>query len=616
MASSKNKEFKQLLPALTRFINHFSPEINKRKLLIVGSFAALLIETGFRLLEPWPLKFIFDKILVPNPSEVHFIFGYNFDTFSLLTLLALSIVAIAIIEGSAAYLSTFGMALAAIQILSEIRGNLYSHLQRLSISFHHKHKSGDLITRVTADIDHIRIAIVKTALPFLTNIVALVGMFGVMLWMNWELTLIGLTIFPVFVFLLTRLLSNLRQVSRKHRKYQGILASTTSETIAAVKVIQALSIHGLLENIFFEQNNKTLDQSAQSLKLSALLQKTVHFLVAVTIALVLWRGSNLALQKTLTPGDLLVFITYLRNAFEPLRKLSNQASEIVKASASAERIMDVLNYEPHVRNYPGSRPAHPLCGAVRFENVFFDYDSQTSILNNISFEVQPGQKVAIVGPSGSGKSTLTSLLLRLYDPTSGRILIDGQNLREYTLESLRQQISVVLQDSILFAVSVRENIAYGKVGASDKEVERAAKLANAHDFILNLSDGYETVLSERGGTLSGGQRQRIAIARAAIRQAPIVILDEPTTGLDNASEQIVTATLKKLCQAKTTFLITHNLKTAEDADLILYLEKGEILERGTHKQLMHLASRYAALYQLQNAVNSDYLPGDNTYAFS
>jgi ATP-binding cassette subfamily B protein len=297
-----------------------------------------------------------------------------------------------------------------------------------------------------------------------------------------------------------------------------------------------------------------------------------------------------------------------------MRKLSNQIGQIAKATASGERVIDILDYEPNVRDLPGAKKAHPFFGAVRFEQVTFGYEPSKDILKDLNFVVQPGQQVALVGPSGSGKSTLVSLILRLYDPVEGRILIDGQDLREYTLDSLRQQISVVLQESVLFAVSVRDNIAYGRLGATDKEVEKAARLANAHDFIMELPEGYDTILGERGATLSGGQRQRIAIARAAIRHAPIVILDEPTTGLDNASDRAVTAALDRLTQGRTTFLISHNLRTVEHADLILYVEGGSILERGTHTELVRLGGRYATLYQLQNTVNNGSFPEGDAYA--
>jgi ATP-binding cassette, subfamily B, bacterial len=601
---SKEKELQAVLPGIKLIIRKFWPEISRKKYLIGGSFLALLVETGCRLLEPWPLKFVFDRILVPQSQATG-------QPTLLLALLTLAILAIAGVGSFAAYLSTWGMTLAAVEVLTEVRGNLYSHLQRLSLSFYHKYQTGDLITRVTADIESMRIVTIKIVLPFITNIIALVGMMVVMLWLNWQLTLVAIAIFPLFTILTTRLIRRIRFLARQHRNSEGVLASTATETIMGIKVVQALSLHELLDGIFREQNHKSLEESAEYLKLSAVLQRTVQVLMAVILAIVLWRGSLLVLHKSLTPGDLLVFISYLRNALEPVRKLATQIGQIAKATASGERVIDILDYEPNVKDLPNSQKAHPFFGVVRFENVTFGYEPDYPILKKINLVVEPGQKIAVVGPSGSGKSTLVSLLLRLYDPTEGRILIDGQDIREYKLDSLRQQISIVLQDSLLFSATIQENIAYGKLGVSRREIEQAAYIANADDFINNFPQNYQTIVGERGANLSGGQRQRIAIARAAIRQAPIVILDEPTTGLDSASETIVITALERLTQEKTTFLITHNLKIVENADLIIYMEAGQILEQGTHAELLKKGDRYATLYSLQNKVkNNGFSLGD------
>jgi ATP-binding cassette, subfamily B, bacterial len=428
-------------------------------------------------------------------------------------------------------------------------------------------------------------------------------MIGVMFWLNWELALISMAIFPLFTLTTTRIVGRIRKVSKKHRRTEGLIADATSETLGAIKVVQALSLHDMLEQNFLYQNTKSLDEGARSLKLATFLEGFVKVLMALVLALVVWRSSLLVTQKVLTPGDVLIFVNYLKTAFEPMRQITKQIGQIAKATASGERVIDILDYEPHVRDLPGAKVALPFYGAVQFEQVSFGYDASRCILNRLNLNVEPGQQVALVGPSGSGKSTLVSLILRLYDPVNGSIRIDGQDIRHYQLDSLRQQISVVMQDSVLFAVSIRENITYGRLGATDQEVERAARLANAHEFIMDLPHGYDTIVGERGGSLSGGQRQRIAIARAAIRHSPIVILDEPTTGLDSASEHAVNEALTRLTRGSTTFLISHNLRAVEQADQILYLEKGTILEQGTHTELMRQGRHYARLYHLQNKPN-------------
>jgi ATP-binding cassette subfamily B protein len=603
MARPDRKSLRAALPGIVRILRRFSPQIHQQKNLLIVSFVALMAEIFLHLLEPWPLKFIFDYILLPGfktkPLGIPFIDGLS--PFALLTTLTLALVAIAALRATAAYFSVVGMSLAATNVLTEIRADLYSHLQRLSLSFHHKAKSGDLITRVTSDIDRLREVTVMAVMPLLAHSLTLVGMFGVMFWLHWELALIAIAVFPLFLFSTIRLTKRIRQVVRQQRQREGAMAATAAESIGAIKIVQALSLQDMLENTFFSHNHQSLKDSAKAQRLAAGLERMVELLVGVAIALVLWRGVQLVLRQSLTPGDLLVFVNYLRIAFKPMRQLAKYTGQIAKATASGERVLDVLDIVPDIRDARGAIDAPPLEGTVQFQNVSFAYEPNQSILKDVNFIVYPGQHVALVGPSGGGKSTLVSLLLRLYDPIEGRILVDGHDLREYKLHSLRRQISVVLQDSILFAASVRDNIAYGCLQASGEEIEQAARLANAHNFIMALPQGYDTILGERGATLSGGQRQRIAIARAAVRQAPIVILDEPTTGLDQENEHAVNEALERLTKGRTTFLISHNLKPVVQADLILYVEGGEILEQGTHAELIRLGGRYAAMYALQSA---------------
>ena len=599
------QNLKQGISGIGRIIRHFLPQIRPQSRLITISFLALLAETGLRLLEPLPLKFIFDEIIYKGfqveSLKVPFLDSLN--SFGLLTVLALSLVAIAVLKGTMAYVSTAGMAVAATRIMSEVRANLYSHLQSLSLSFHSQAKTGDLITRVTYDVERLREVTVIAVLPLLTNILTMTGMLCVMMWLNIELALIAIAICPLFLITTAVMSKKIHKVAKKQRKREGAMAANAAEAIGAIKVVQALSLQSRLEKTFAKQNQKSLNESAQTQKLKAGQERTVEILVAIATSIVLWRGVQLVMLRIVTPGDLLVFITYLKVAFKPMRQLAKYTGQIAKAIASGERIINLLEIAPEVKDAPWAYSARPFRGVVEFRDVSFAYKQEENTLQDISLRALPGQKIALVGASGGGKSTLVSLLLRLYDTQQGQILIDGNDIKDYTLESLRSQISIVLQESILFAASIRDNIAYGCVDATEKEIIMAARLANAHDFIMKLPDGYDTVVGERGGTLSGGQRQRIAIARAAIRNAPIVILDEPTVGLDNRSERIVTEALDRLTQSSTTFLITHDLKTAQNSDHIYYLEGGEILESGTHQQLMQRGKYYATLYRLQQTVS-------------
>jgi ATP-binding cassette, subfamily B, bacterial len=599
---------KEALLGFARILVRFWPEIRPRWLLIAGAFAALFAETAMRLLEAWPLKYIFDAVIIPGavsgrlpklPGGLS-----ELDSPLLLGILAGSLALIAALRAGCAYLATVGMALAATEIVSELRARLYSHIQRLSLAFHSRYKSGDLIARVTSDIERLREVTVTAALPLLTNLLTLVGMLGVMFWLNQELALLAAGIFPIFLLSTLRLTSRIREVARSQRKREGAIAATAAESIGAIKVVQVLSLQGRLEGAFSRENLRSLQDGERAHQLAAGLERTVELLVGIATALVLWRGAQLVLVREMSPGDLLIFITYLKTAFKPMRYLAKYTSQIAKAAASGERVIEVLDIVPDILDRPGAVEAVALKGTVRFDNVGFGYEPGSPVLENIDFVAKAGTRIALVGSSGSGKSTIANLLLRLYDPTTGLIAVDGRDLRDYKIDSMRRQVSIVLQDSVLFAVSVRDNIAYGASGVSHEQIEAAARLAGAHDFICQLPKGYDTILGERGASLSGGQRQRIAIARAAVREAPIVILDEPTTGLDNENARVVGEALDRLCKGRTSFLISHDLRPVERSDLVLYIEHGQVVERGTHAELLRLGGRYAALYRLQSSAPS------------
>ncbi|WP_414541756.1 ABC transporter ATP-binding protein [Nostoc sp. CCY0012] len=600
-----SKPLKQAIPGLGGVLAYFWPYIRPQYGLLLVSAIALIADVGLRVLEPWPLKFVFDYVLIRGDKLNNIPAIANLEPMTLLTFSAIAVLVITGLRALAAYWSTVGLATVGSRVMGKVRNYLYCHLQDLSLGYHTKARSGDLIVRVSSDASRLQEIMITAALPLIVSILTLFGMIGVMFWMNPSLTLLSLFTLPLFWLITQRLSKRIRASSLKQRKQEGMVAATAAESIAAIKLVKALSLQDAFARVFAQQNQRSLKESVKTQRLAAHLERTVDAVIALGTAIVLWYGSWLALRDALTPGDVLVFLTYLKNAFKPVQNFAKYTGRLAKAAASGERILDVLNQQPDVRDLPDAIPAPIFRGEVRFENVHFTYESGQVLLQDINLNIQPGQQVAIVGTSGGGKSTLVSLLLRLYDPSQGRVIIDGRDIREYTLASLRPQISVVLQDSILFAATIRENIAYGIAGVSDAEIVAAARLANADDFIQALPQGYDTVVGERGATLSGGQRQRIAIARAAIRQAPILILDEPTTGLDKGNEKAVIDALQQLSENCTTFLITHDLDFATRADIIVYLEHGRVVEQGSHVELMQENGRYKALYEVQNAMRNE-----------
>ncbi|MGD1857427.1 MAG: ABC transporter ATP-binding protein [Leptolyngbyaceae cyanobacterium] len=595
----------QTAPGLWRVVHAFWPYIQQQWSLLLVTGIALIADVGLRILEPWPLKIVFDYVLIPVAGTNSLPGQTNLDPVILLTIAALSIVGVTGLRAIARYWSTVSLAILGSRVMAQVRNQLYRHLQRLSLNYHNNARSGDLIVRVSSDANRLQEILLTAALPLVVSVLTLASMVGVMAWLDIKLTLLSLVTFPLFGLAATRLSRRIRSASLQQRQREGAVAATAAESLSAIKLVQALSLEDAFADVFDQQNRSSLAESVETKRLAANLERTVDVLIALGTALVLWYGARLVIQDALSPGDVLVFLTYLKNAYKPVQNFAKYTGRLSKAAASGERILNVLEQKPDVCDRIHATPAPIFQGAVQLKDLRFAYTPDQEILKGINLSVRPGQQIALVGSSGSGKSTLMSLLLRLYDPTAGQIKIDGHDIRDYTLESLRPQISVVLQDSLLFAATIRENIAYGIAGASHQEIEAAARLANAHEFIMALPDGYNTVVGERGSTLSGGQRQRVAIARAAIRRTPILILDEPTSGLDNASEQAVAEALRRLAQNRTTFLITHDLHLATPADRVLYMEQGQVVEQGTHSELMRKNGPYAALFRMQSAVQQD-----------
>ena len=600
---ARKQTITEALPGIRRIIRHFSPYIRKHAGLIAGASFALFFSVFFRVLEPLPLKFVFDYIIV-SPENYGGIFDFdalrNLDSSTLLLFSAIAVVAFIGLRALGEYVSKVGFALVGNRVLTEVRSDLYKHLQRLSLSFHNRSRGGDLLVRVISDIGMLRDITVTALLPLAANVLVFAVMAALMFVLNWKLALLSLAVLPFFWLLTVSLSAKIQKVSRDQRKREGAMASTAGESIGAIRVVQALSLEKKFNDSFAGQNKKSLKEGVKGSRLTARLERTVDVLIAAATALVLWYGVRLVLAGEMSGGDLLVFLAYLKNSFKPVKDFAKYTGRIAKASAAGERVVELFQHEPEVRDLPGAVEAKAFRGAVKFDAVDFSYDENQTILKNINLEVQPREKIAVVGHSGNGKSTLVNLILRLYEPDAGRVLIDGRDIRDFTLESLRAQIGVVLQDSVLFAATVRENIGYGAENATDEEIEAAAKLANAHDFIEAMPDGFDSVIGERGVTLSAGQRQRIAIARAAVRKVPILILDEPTTGLDGENEAQVMDALERLTEGRTTFLITHDLNRAAEADKIVFIENGTIAEYGTRDELLKKNGHFAALYQMSS----------------
>lgn len=566
------------------------------------AFVAVLGETLTDLLEPWPLKIVFDYVL-GSKSVPHWLSGvvtvFGRDKVAILEFAALAVVSIAALGAISTYFEKYLTTSVGQWVMHDLRRTLYHHIQRLSLSYHDYKKSGDLISRVTSDIDAIQDFISQVLLGLIVNILTLVGMLVIMFYLDWRFTLIALSVAPILFVVVYSFTRRIKQAARAVRKKEGEVISVVQEVLSSIRVVKAFSREDYEQERFERQSLESVETALRARSLKAKLAPIVQVLVALGTSLVLWYGVHLVLAGRMTAGSLLVFLLYLGKMYKPMRELSKMTDTLSKTTVGYERISEILETEREVRDLRGARRAPKFRGAIAFDHVGFRYAKSNAVLKDVDLEIAPGQVAAFVGPTGAGKTTIASLVARFYDPISGQVKIDGQDIRRYKLKSLRQQISFVLQETLLFRAPLWQNIAYGRPEASRAEIIEAAKLANAHEFIIDMPEAYNTMVGERGATLSGGQRQRIAIARAIIRQSPILILDEPSSGLDAASEELVFEALARLMEGKTAIVIAHRLATVRRADVIFVLDKGTIVERGSHEELLRGGGLYSELYEIQ-----------------
>jgi ATP-binding cassette, subfamily B, bacterial len=561
-------------------------------LVVVLTFVMLAV----RLLEPWPLKLIFDYVLLgrPLPPALAFLPAGASAT-GLLALFVGAIVALAALAGLLYFQQSLLTSRIGHEVVSEIRFDLYRHVQALSFGFHDRRRTGDLIVRLVADIRLVRDALVNLPIDLAESLLLAAGMSVIMLVMDWQLALVAFAMLPLLALLVRRYRKPLKAAVREQRRQEGDLATLASDSLGAIRAIQGFGLEQLVAARFGGANRKSLKQGLKAARLEARMRWSSELAVGTVTAIVVGFGAWRILRGQLSPGDLIVFVAYLRAFARPLRRISKTTERIARTSAAAERILDLFAQVPEITDRPGALAVSRLRGDIELVGVSHRHGRNPWVLRRIDLHVAAGERVGLVGPTGAGKSSLLSLIPRFYEAAEGMVQLDGHDVRDLTVESLRSQISLVFQEPILFADSIAENIAHGRPGASREEIVAAARRAGIHEIIAGLPDGYDTVLGERGGTLSGGQRQCVAIARAMLRDAPIVLLDEPTTGLDARSRALVAAAIDRLAAGRTVLVVSHDLQALRGTDRIVVLEGGRVVQQGSYDELAERAGLFREL---------------------
>ncbi|MGH9037830.1 MAG: ABC transporter ATP-binding protein [Acidimicrobiia bacterium] len=575
---------------LRQALRVFGPFARPHWPALLLALVLVLANTVFRLAKPWPLAFLVDEVLGRPRSDASFEL--------LVVLVVVAVVALAVLEAAVGFVRSYLMQTVGQKVAFGIRFALYEHLQRLPLAFHDRAQTGELMTRVTRDADPVQELVTDNLLEAISSALLGVGMVVITLTLDWRLSLVLLAMTPLMAVTNARFRRRIKAAEALARNREGDMTSLTQQTLSSMRLVKVFGRERHETARFESAGGEALVANLALSRAESAFSSWLGIVPALGLAVLLALGAHEVRAGHLELGQLLVLVSYLRDFYGPTRALSRLAAKASRTSVRAERIAEILATPLAVTDLPGAVPAPRLSGRVTFRSVTFAYVAGRPVLHQVDLEVAAGQVVALVGATGAGKSTLAGLVPRLYDPDQGAVLVDGVDVRRFTLESLQAQVAVVPQESVLLRATVAENIAYGRAGATRTEIEEAAWAANAHDFVMALPLGYDTLVEERGETLSGGQRQRLAIARALVRQAPILILDEPTSGLDIRSERVVLDAVERLMAERTTIVIAHRLSTVRRADLIAYLEDGRVVEQGSHTELLELGGRYAELVAL------------------